>query len=411
MFSLNSKLDPNLKTYFNNKLYKNYRVIIKCTSLQENIERKISASKGEIIRSIPSIKCICAYISQRSLERLIEYPEVEYVAFDDYAYICGKSAFHANRTKRQDNYKLTGKEIGIGIVDTGVFPHSDLTKPYNRIKHFEDILNGLKYPYDDNGHGTFISGIICGNGISSKGVYKGVAEESHIYMVKCFNNLGRAYISDTLWAIENIISNQKEFNIKILCLPFEVTTYNPFLISLYSRLFDIAIENGLTVVVPSGSNDSKECSIRGIASLSNCLTVGGLDTEKEIASYRYSSSGPYGKLDKPDLSAACVDICSLNSNANYISERNGMKIYAPNLQAPYTDYTGTSCAAAYVSGICSLLYQNNPQYTFKDIQALIKLSCSMHSISKWLQGAGTIDIGRLFSNVESRNNNSKRPKN
>lgn len=409
MFSLSNKLDPDLKTYYINKLYKNYRVIIKCASLQENIERKILVSKGEIIRSIPSVRCICACISPKTLERLIEYPEVDYVAFDDYAYICGKSALHANRSKRQESYKLNGKDIGIGIVDSGVFPHPDLTRPYNRIKHFEDTINGLKYPYDDNGHGTFISGIICGNGISSKGIYKGIAEESHIYMVKCFNSLGRAYISDTLWAIENIINNQKEFNIKVLCLPFEITTYSPFLLSLYSRLFDIAVENGLTVVVPSGSNSNKECSIRGIAALSNCLTIAGLDTEKEISAYRYSSSGPFGKLDKPDLSAACVNICSLNSNTGYISERNNMKIYAPVLQTPYTDYTGTSCAAAYISGICSILYQNNPQYTFKDIQSLIKLSCNMHDVSKWLQGAGTIDIDKLLNNIEPHNHIKNKP--
>ena len=71
---------------------------------------------------------------------------------------------------------MTGKGIGIGIIDSGVYPHCDLLNPSNRIKKFVDIVNNLNYPYDDNGHGTFMSGLICGSGYGSKGMYKGVAK-------------------------------------------------------------------------------------------------------------------------------------------------------------------------------------------------------------------------------------------
>ena len=41
MFSLNKKLDPNLKTYmgFNNS--RSYRVLVKCRNFQDSIEKKI----------------------------------------------------------------------------------------------------------------------------------------------------------------------------------------------------------------------------------------------------------------------------------------------------------------------------------------------------------------------------------
>ena len=48
---------------------------------------------------------------------------------------------------------LTGKHIGIAILDTGIFPHRDF---YGRIRGFMDFVNGQKAPYDDNGHGTHV---------------------------------------------------------------------------------------------------------------------------------------------------------------------------------------------------------------------------------------------------------------
>ena len=396
MFALKNKLCPSLKAAFEENCYKNYRVIIRCNSLQENIEKKITASRGTLIRSIKSINCISAFISAKTIEKLLEFPEVKCIEMDKFCYVCGYSILAANNVPKSGKYKLTGKGVGVGIIDTGVFPHTDLTRPFNRINLFQDLINGYKYPYDDNGHGTFMSGIICGSGYSSKGMYKGIADGADLYMIKAFNSLCRAYISDTLSALENIINNSEEHNIKVICLPFETTEYDLFILSLYSKLFDMAVEKGITVIVPAGSNGNNEGSITGIATLNNCITVGGLDLISGAKAFKYSSSGPFKKNDKPDLSAACVNICSLNTNREYVSERNGSRIYSRPLDEPYTNYDGTSCAAAYICGVCALLYENNPQLTFKDISSLLKVSCNIHEVSKWIQGAGTPDLDKLL---------------
>lgn len=396
MFLFKSKLDHNLETALNNKYYKSYRVLIQCKSLRESVENKIRSHKGEVIRSIPSLNSICAKVSPSMITRLIEYPEINYIAFDSFAFLCGISVLTANGVTFQERYKLTGKDIGVGIVDSGVYPHPDITNSNNKIRKFLDIINGLSYPYDDNGHGTFISGLICGNGISSKGVYRGIAENSHIYSIKAFNDLGKAYVSDILFSIETLIKESKEHNIKVICLPFELTDNDYFILSLFSKLFDSAISNGITVVVPAGHNGNSDGSIKGIATLKNCITVAGMDTTGQIKPYKNCSSGPYGKFEKPDLAAACVEICSLNSNTNYISERNGVKLYTRPLEKPYTVYTGTSCAAAYVAGVCALLYENNPQIEFKNILSLIKMSCTFLDLNKGLQGSGIIDLNKLL---------------
>ncbi len=153
-----------------------------------------------------------------------------------------------------------------------------MINPTNRIKSFLDLINNYNYPYDDNGHGTFISGVIAGNGSLSDGLYKGIAPKSHLCVVKAFNKLGKGFVSDILFGIENLINIKEEFNIKIICLPFEVPSINYNILDLFSKIFNIALNDNIIIIVPSGHNGNTEGSIQGIATLKSCITVGGIDT-------------------------------------------------------------------------------------------------------------------------------------
>ena len=60
--------------------------------------------------------------------------------------------------KEQEN--LTGKGITAAVLDTGIFPHMDFD---GRIVAFRDLVYGRETPYDDNGHGTHVCGILGGS--------------------------------------------------------------------------------------------------------------------------------------------------------------------------------------------------------------------------------------------------------
>ncbi|GKU25863.1 S8 family serine peptidase [Clostridium folliculivorans] len=397
MFSLKSKLDTSLRYYMSKEYFKKYRVIIKYKSFSDTILKRISSFKGTIINKIDWLNLITAEVSPRAIDRLIEYPEVEYVSLDGYCLLCGTSVASANNVNLGGRYKFTGRGIGIGIVDTGVFPHPDLLSPMNKIRLFVDLINDFKYPYDDNGHGTFISGILCGSGGNSDGLYKGIADKANLYCYKAFNGTGKGYVSDILFAINSLISSSEDENIRLILLPFELANDNIFYLQQFDKLLGLAISKNLIPIVPSGSNPSKEYSIRGLATLSNCLTIGGLDTSKTIKPYSYSSAGPVGKLQKPEVSAGCVNIQSLNCDKNYISERNGLKIYPSKLTEPYATYSGTSCSAAYVCGVCALLLEKNPLLTFNDIRSLLQISADSHELPRYAEGDGTLNLDKLLT--------------
>ena len=48
--------------------------------------------------------------------------------------------------------------IAIAFLDTGISPVADFTHPKNRIIAFLDLIDGKTAPYDDNGHGTHVTG-------------------------------------------------------------------------------------------------------------------------------------------------------------------------------------------------------------------------------------------------------------
>ena len=48
--------------------------------------------------------------------------------------------------------------LAIAFLDTGISPVADFTQPKDRIIAFLDLIDGKTSPYDDNGHGTHVTG-------------------------------------------------------------------------------------------------------------------------------------------------------------------------------------------------------------------------------------------------------------
>lgn len=406
------KMDPLLKNIVEENLYNNYRVIIQYGSISGSIEKKVRSFKGEIIYDIKSINCICVIINKHGLKRMLELPDVKYVCLDESAYLCGKNVLHANGIFLDNkNYtllkerKVSGKGICIGIIDSGVYPHIDLATPTNKVKKFIDVINNITFPYDDNGHGTFISGILCGENNASKNVkQRGISVDSELIMIKAFNKFGKGYVSSTLYAFDQLYKLSEEFNIKIICAPFEVPTLNKTILTLYDKIFTMFRNKNILIIVPAGNNESKEDTIRGIALSDKVLTVGGINTNSTYIVSEYSCCGSTKILKKPDFVAASDDIISLNTDKSYISQRDGEKIYPHPLTTPYTALSGTSIACGFITGVCSLLLQCNNNYTFDDIYSLLKINSILIKDKKYKQGHGYINVSNLINNLKITNN-------
>lgn len=398
MFIFKSKLDYNLQLSLKKGTYNKYRVLVKCKNLFSSVLKKISSFNDALICPIKPCNLIACKLSPRQIQSISEYPEVEAIFFDEFLFTCGMSVTNANNYhKTSSTLKFFGKNICVGIVDTGVYPHIDLVRPNNKIDLFVDLINGNKYPYDDNGHGTAMAGIICGSGVSSNNMFSGIASLSKIASYKAFDALGKGYVSNVLFAICDLVDHSKEYNIRVLCLPFESLSNNERITSAFELAFKYALENGVIPILPSGSIENSEYGMMDLALSKNCITVGGLSTLGSSKPYEYSSKGFFKKHKKPDLAAACDSIISLSTDTTYVSEKNGVKIYPKNLDTKYRTYSGTSLSVAFVSAVCAILFEYDTNLKIDDIKSILALASSnLKEHDQDIVGNGIINLNKLL---------------
>ena len=111
---------------------------------------------------------------------------------------------------------ITGKGITTAVLDTGIYAHPDFFIPQNKILYFQDFVRNRRGPFDDNGHGTHVSGIIASGGRFGDGSGIGVAPESSIVMLKVLERDGSGKIKNMIKGMEWICLNHKKYGIRIV---------------------------------------------------------------------------------------------------------------------------------------------------------------------------------------------------
>lgn len=138
-----------------------------------------------------------------------------------------KTAFMLSKPKAQSLPFTENQGFGttIAIIDTGVAPHYDLIKPYNRIIAFKDFVNDRTEPYDDDGHGTHVAGIAAGNGyaVGNRYFLCGTAPMAQIAAIKALDETGSGTTSDILAAMQWIAENKDKYNIKVVNLSLGIS--------------------------------------------------------------------------------------------------------------------------------------------------------------------------------------------
>jgi serine protease AprX len=109
--------------------------------------------------------------------------------------------------------QFTGKGVTIAFLDSGFYPHRDLSE---RIRFHKDIamerawLNADEPIESWQWHGTQTSVVAAGNGI-----YKGLAHDAQVVLVKVSEN-GRITEENIARGIKWVIENRECFNIRVL---------------------------------------------------------------------------------------------------------------------------------------------------------------------------------------------------
>ena len=168
--------------------------------------------------------------------------------------------------------QYTGENICAAVLDTGIIKHPDFD---GRIVGFSDFVNGRIGLYDDDSHGTHVSGILAGSGRLSEGKFRGIAPGCRLVVGKVLNSNGDGSIDHMLRGIEWILKNRKLWNVRILNISIGLGLYLNG--SQKERLLASVEEvwgQGVIVVVAAGNEGPKPGTLSPIGSISKVITVG-----------------------------------------------------------------------------------------------------------------------------------------
>ncbi|MFC7373106.1 S8 family peptidase [Fictibacillus iocasae] len=259
---------------------------------------------------------------------------------------------------------LTGNNVTLAIVDTGVFPHPDLTLPTNRIINFIDFVNGRIAPYDDNGHGTHVAGDAAGNGQSSGGKYAGPAPGARIVVVKVLDRFGFGTVTQILNGINYVIQTKNTFKIRIMNLSLGGEPTTSYLLDPIATACRRAWIRGIIVVAAAGnSGPSGTTNTPGYDPL--IITVGALNDQNtqsradDVPSLYTSVKPTFDGFIKADIEVPGTNITSLLAPNSFLVQQNPQNIVAPN----YFKLTGTSMASGIATGMIAQFLQAYPQLT------------------------------------------------
>jgi len=172
----------------------------------------------------------------------------------------------------------TGKGVTIAFLDSGFYPHPDLLQPANRILFYKDLtdeqttLETSHPPEPWQWHGTQTSVVAAGSGHLSNQIYRGLAHEAQLVLVKASEN-GRITESNIARGIRWVIENRERFNIRILNISLGGDEDVPCTRSIIDQAAEDAIANGIIVVAAAG-NSGAQHSIPP-ANSPSVITVGG----------------------------------------------------------------------------------------------------------------------------------------
>lgn len=305
------------------------------------------------------------------------------------------SLIHLNAAR---SLKLTGKGIGIAIFDTGLGKHPDLTLQNSRLCAFVDTVNHRNDFYDDNGHGTHITGIIAGNGHASNGKYEGIAPDSHFIMIKVLNQKGEGNIEDVLAGIRWLLAHYKEYNIRIVNISLGSSRGKYFdESSPLVRGVEALWEEGLIVLTAAGNHGPAPHTIGAPGNSRKIITVGASDVMQTGNGRDYSGRGPTEScIKKPDIVAPGSNIVSCQPIQTVSPGLYGHTYDMYSREMLYHSRSGTSMSTPVASGCIALLLQQRPYLSNREVKIQLKKTAVDLGYDHSRQGWGMIRLDRLL---------------
>ena len=210
--------------------------------------------------------------------------------------------------------RFTGRGVTIAFLDSGFYAHKDLIEPKNRIIAYHSIFAAeddkatLDKPDVASWHGMMTSVVAAGNGHLSEGLYRGIASEANVVLVK-IGKTGRIPESNIEAGLRWVFENKEKYGIRVVNISAGGDFEQPYLHNPLCQLVEEVVKAGLTVVCAVGNAGLMPGHpVLPPASAPSSIAVGGLDDQNSLdrarrGMYRSSYGPTIDGLQKPEVIA------------------------------------------------------------------------------------------------------------
>jgi serine protease AprX len=295
----------------------------------------------------------------------------------------------------------TGKGVGVALIDTGVSPVPGLTS--GNVVQGPDLSFDSQDPdfahLDAYGHGTHMAGIIAGRDVAgtprsyvNPAKFNGIAPDATLVNVKVGASDGSVDVTQIIAAIDWVVEHKADYNIRVISLSYGTDSRSPNSTDPLAFAVENAWKQGVVVVVSGGNDGRSELTLADPASDPYVLAVGAADTMGTASAVDdtvpdWSTRG--SNTRHVDVVAPGVSVLGLKVPGGFADERNPQA----RVGTRFAKASGTSQAAAVVSGEVALLLQSNPKMTPDQVKRQVMSTASaFSSTDAKYRGNGTTNV-------------------
>ena len=355
-------------------------------------ERAVEDLGGRVVRKIPLVRGFSARVP-RSAVRALRGARGVRAVHRDRSYTLRsttETVTPATPSTTLDALRATigadtvmGAPADVALIDSGVSPIGSLEgRVVNGPDFSEDARVDELRSLDAFGHGTHLAGIVAA-----------VAPQSRIVNVKVADSDGSTSLVRILSALDWVTrrGDRGGLDVRVVNLAFGAESEGSYREDPISFAVERAWHDGVVVVASAGNGGPESDGLDSPAHDPYVIAVGALDSgptpstaDDFVAPFSSRGSATRG----PDVVAPGVAIVSTRVVGSFLDEA----FPAARLDGGFRG-SGTSQAAATVSGAAALVIGERPELDPDEVKALLRAGARpLPGTDASLQGAGVVDV-------------------
>ena len=333
--------------------------------------------------------------------------------------------------KDQSGRQVTGQGVGVAVLDSGIAQVAGLDGA-GKVTYGPDLsieANGVLAQQDTFGHGTFMAGIIAGRGATNPSsdlpkapanIQLGVAPDAALLAIKLATTDGSTDVSQVIAALDWVTQHPvlpDGTRVRVINLSYGTDSTQDYVAGPLAAAAENAWRNGIVVVVSAGNNGADNGRLSSPAVDPYVIAVGATDSANDVNGWKRdrtaaASFSEVGSATRHvDLVAPGTSVVSARAPGSRIDVTHAAGRVSGDVTGRLFRGSGTSQAAAVVSGAVALLLQAYPDLTPDEVKFALTSSAGRVKHSTQLAtGAGSLDLEAALDVAEDLRQTDRRAK-